>query len=133
MKLAGPMIAASFILFLLPASLLWAAWRHVFRTGQESTHVNWRTYILKTSLVVAGFSTVMSLVFLFSWFHNGGSPHGMYPSPGLWRYFGPVSGWSGVVSIVTGVLGKGKGRLLVTGSAIAVIFAKILVLALEMD
>ena len=121
------------ILFLLPCSLLLVAWRRVFKSGPDSTRPNWRTYCLKTAVFVASFAALSSMAFIVSWLNNGGSPHGLDPTPGLWKDLGPVFGRSVVASIALASLGKGKGRLLVVGSALAVMFVVIAIFRLEMD
>jgi hypothetical protein len=100
---------ASAVLFLLPCSLLGVAWRRAVKSGQDLTQPNWRIYCIKAALLVASFATFASIAFIFSWLHNGGSPHGLGPSPGLWKHLGPVFTWTLVVSVVLATLGKGKG------------------------
>jgi len=37
-------------------------------------------YCSKAALIIATCSSLLELVFFFSWFVNRGSPHGMFPS-----------------------------------------------------
>jgi hypothetical protein len=97
------------------------------------TPPNWRTYFGKAALLVASFSTLLELVFFFSWFHNGGSPHGMMPSPGLWKVVGRISVWMLAASVVLSAFGKGKWRLLIPVWALASAFVTFALFALEMD
>jgi hypothetical protein len=127
------MYICSSILFLLPCSLLLVAWSRVFKSGPDSARPNWRTYCLKAAVLVASLVTLASMAFIASWLSNGGSPHGLDPAPGLWKPLGPLFGRSVVLSVVLAALGKGKGRLLLVGSALANIFAVLMVLVLEMD
>jgi hypothetical protein len=124
---------ASAVLFLLPCWLLLVVWTKVYDRHERPSPCNWRGFCLKLSVIVATLATYATLAFLFSWFYSGDSPHGMWPSPGLWRYLGPISGWSGLLSIILAIAGKGRGRWQVTGSALAVILAKVMIFMLERD
>jgi hypothetical protein len=73
------------------------------------------------------------LAFFFSWFYNGGSPHGMMPSPGLWKYLGKIAACVLVVSIVMSAFGKGKWRLLILVWAASLAFIAYAISMLEMD
>jgi len=75
------MLIVTVVLFLLPCSVLWLAWRRQNASGAASR--SWRKYCGMGALLIAGCSTALELVFFFSWFHNGGSPHGLTPSPGI--------------------------------------------------
>src|ERR1700730_18871865 len=106
------------VLFLLPCSLLWAAWRRSVRNSGEAPARTWRAYCGKAALILAACSTLLELVFFYSWFHNGGSPHGMMPSPGIWKLVGPTF-WTFAVSLIFTVLGKGRWRIFVPIWAVA--------------
>jgi|ERR1700687_4642517 len=121
------------VLFILPSALLGAAWKNGLRIGEDSSRPNWRRYSLYAALTVASCSTLASLGFFVSWFHNGGSPHGLSPSPGLWKSLGPIFTWTLVTSVLLAILGKGKPRFLVLGWAAAVVVAMALIFMLEMD
>jgi hypothetical protein len=69
-------------------SLLLAAWRRYNRNMVEPSTSSWRTYGGKATLILAICSMLLELVFYYSWFHNGGSPHGLMPSPGIWKFVG---------------------------------------------
>jgi hypothetical protein len=121
------------LLFIVPSALLGAAWRSVLRVGEESSRPDWRTYSLYAALTAASCSTLASAGFFLSWFHNGGSPHGLTPSPGLWKSLGPIFRWTFVTSVLLAISGKGKPRFLVLGWAAAVVVAMAMVFMLEMD
>ena len=111
------MLIATLVLFLLPCSILWIAWRRSVAIGSEINSPSWRMHRGKAALILAGVSTLLELVFFFSWFHNGGSPHGMMPSPGIWKVVGRVSALVLVGSVILSAFGKGKLRLLILGWA----------------
>jgi hypothetical protein len=121
------------VVFTFPIALLVAAWRSGIKLGQGSVQPPWRKYFFNAALTVAGCATLSGIAFFISWFHNGGSPHGMDPSPGLWEQLGPIFKWTVIVSVVMGTLGKGKARFLVFGWAAAVVCSMALVFMLEMD
>jgi hypothetical protein len=127
------MYVITVVLFLIPLSILGVAWRGEVRRGKEQAHLNWRSYCMKLALIVATFATLTAMGFWFSWTNNGGSPHGMMPAPGLWLTLRPIAKWSVVATVAIGAFAKGKGRLLVVGSAISIIFVIFLLAALEMD
>jgi hypothetical protein len=121
------------ILFLLPCSMLLLAWRTAFAGVEGSPCPAWREYSLKAAVLVATVAVLTNMTFFASWFYNGGSPHGLDPHPGLWSHLGRLHGRSVVASVVVAALGRGKGRLLVIGSALADIFVSVMVFALDMD
>jgi hypothetical protein len=121
------------VFFLLPCSLLVAAWKCVLEQGQQWSQRDWRAYSLKTALIVASCATLANICFFISWFSNGGSPHGMLPTPGLWKSLGPISTWTLVTSVLLATLGKGKIRFLMLGWAGATVFAEAMIFMLEMD
>ncbi len=127
------MLIATLILFLLPCSVLWIAWRRSAGIASESDASGWRIYCGKAALILAGLSTLSQLVFFLSWFHNGGSPHGMMPSPGIWKVAGRASALVLVVSLILSAFGKGKWRLLVLGWAASLVLVAYLLFGLEMD
>lgn len=131
----GPteMNVAIFILFLIPWSILFVAWRGAVKTGKLSSHQDWRSSCLKLALIVATIATLTAMGFNLSWTHNGGSPHGMTPGPGLWLTLRPIAMWSVVATVVLGAFGRGKARLLIIGSAISIFFVDFLLAMLEMD
>jgi hypothetical protein len=90
-------------------------------------------YCTTAALVIASCATLMELVFFFSWFHNGGSPHGMMPSPGLWKVAGRIAAGMLAASVALGVFGKGKPRLFNLAWAVALAFVVYAIFMLEMD
>ncbi len=127
------MYLISGVLFFLPCALLWAAWRRGLKGGQQSPQPNWRVYCVNAALIIASCAMLAIMGFVVSWFHNGGSPHGLAPAPGLWKSLGPIFTWTLIASVILAILGKGKARFLVLGWAAAVVFALAMVFILEMD
>jgi len=127
------MYIVSGILFLIPCSLLWVAWRRSVKGRQEVEQPDWRTYCVNAALLVASIGTLTSVVWVFSWLASGGSPHGLEPSPGLWRYLGPINKWTLLASVAFASLGKGKGRFVVLGWAVADVLTVMMVSILDMD
>jgi hypothetical protein len=128
----GMYIVSSF-LFLVPGSLLGVAWRRSIKGRQGPQHPTWRTYSINAALLLAGAATLISMAFVFSWLRSGGSPHGMDPSPGLWKSLGPTIKWTLVATVVFAALGKGRGRFLVLAWAVADVFTVAMVYMLQMD
>ena len=127
------MYAITVVLFLIPMSILGIAWRGEFKSGKELTHRDWRSDCLKLALFVATIATFTAMGFWLSWTHSGGSPHGLMPPAGLWLPLREIAKWAVLATVVIGALAKGKGRLLVIGSAISIVFVIFLLAALEMD
>jgi len=121
------------VLFLLPCTLLWAAWRRYIRNTVETPAPRWRTYCGRVALILAIGSMLLELVFYYSWFHNGGSPHGLMPSPGIWKFVGRIAFWTFAVSLVLTAFGKGKWRIFIPIWALAYAFVVYMILILEMD
>jgi len=127
------MYVITVVLFLIPLSILGIAWRGELRSGKEPAHRDWRSYCMRLALVVATIATSTAMGFWLSWTHSGGSPHGMMPAPGLWLPLREIAKWLVVATVAIGAFAKGKGRLLVIGSAISIFFVIFLLAALEMD
>ena len=127
------MFVATVILFLVPSAFLAAAWRRYLRSASDIRMFTWRAYCSVAALLLAACSTILELVFFFSWFHNGGSPHGMSPAPGIWEFVGRIAFWAFVASIVLTFFGKGRWRVLIPAWAVSVCVAVLLIFALEMD
>jgi hypothetical protein len=121
------------VLFLLPCLLLLAAWRRYIPKTVETTTHRWRMLCGKAALILATSSMLLDLVFYYSWFHNGGSPHGLMPSPGVWKYVGRIAFWTFAVSLIFTVLGKGKWRVFIPIRAVAYGFVLYMIAMLEMD
>ena len=122
-----------FILFLIPWSILWAAWKNSLKASLQSDYKVWRLYCVKLGLVAATLATIAAMSFNLSWTHNGGSPHGMTPAPGMWVTLRPIATSLVVATAVLGLFGKGKIRLLIVGSAFSIFFVDLLLAILEMD
>jgi len=127
------MYAITVVLFLSPMSILGIAWRGELRSGKELARRDWRSNCQSLALFVASIATLTAMGFWLSWTHNGGSPHGMMPAPGLWLPLRETAKWSVVATVALGAFARGKGRLLVIGSAISIVFAIFLLATLEMD
>jgi hypothetical protein len=121
------------VLFLVPSTLLVAAWRRYFRAVGDTQIPRWRSYSGTVALSLASFATVLELVFFFSWFHNGGSPHGMLPSPGIWKFVGRIAFWMFATSVVLTLFGKGRWRILLSAWVASICIVVPLIFALEMD
>ena len=93
----------------------------------------WRMLCGKAALILAICSMLLELVFYYSWFHNGGSPHGLMPSPGIWKFVGRIAFWTFAVSLIFTVLGKGKWRIFIPIWAVAYGFVVYMISMLEMD
>lgn len=126
------MFVISVVLFLLPCSLLWKAWRGFTRTDSAQTS-DWRVFFGKASLIAAVCSTALELVFFYSWFHNGGSPHGMMPDPGIWKFAGRISFGVLIGSVVLSAGAKGKWKFFIPAWAISYLFVAYVVFMLERD
>lgn len=121
------------VLFLIPCSLLSVAWSRSVKATRESERAKWRGYCVGAALLMASTTTLTSAAFIFSWLLNGGSPHGLDPSPGLWKSLGPTIKWTLLASVALAVVGKGKGRFLVLASVLADILAVLMVFRLDFD
>jgi hypothetical protein len=121
------------VLFLLPGSLLVTAWRRSARRASEGTFQSCRMSCGTAALVIASCATLLELAFFFSWFHNGGSPHGMTPSPGAWKVLGRLAFWTALLSIVLVAFGKGRWRLMFLAWAVALPLVASAIFMLEMD
>jgi hypothetical protein len=127
------MIVATFVLFLIPLAILLLALTDALNQRKLSSQQNWRSYFQGLALAAAAIATLTALGFNLSWTHNGGSPHGMAPGPGLWMILRPTAVFSVVATVVLGAFGKGRARLLIVGSAISIFFVDLLLAMLEMD
>jgi hypothetical protein len=83
--------------------------------------------------VAAACATLLVLVFFFSWFYHGGSPHGATPSSGRWRFAGRIGAYLLIASIVLSAFGRGKWRLFILGWAASLAFVSYAILMLDMD
>ena len=127
------MFAATLVLFLLPTWVLWTASGRLTSEKAKGTPPNWRTYFGWAALVVAACSTLLELIFFFSWFHNGGSPHGLESPDGLWNIIRRFQLWTILVSVVLSAFAKGWFRLLIPAWAVSLISVAYVLFMLEMD
>ena len=127
------MYIVSAVLLLPACALLWLAWRNKIKSWYLPSESRWRAFSMVASLIAASCATLLEIGFVVSWFHNGGSPHGMEPSPGLWRTLGPIFRYTLVASVSLAVLGKGKPRMYVLGWTAAILVGITLIFMLEMD
>ena len=127
------MFIVTIVLFILPCSLLWAASRRYVRCTVETPTPSWRANCGKAALILAICSMLLELVFYYSWFHNGGSPHGLMPSPGVWKFVGRISLWTFVGSLFLTAFGKGKWRIFIPIWAISYALVVFTIHMLEMD
>lgn len=128
-----PMSIVAFVLFLIPSALLTGAWRRFTReVGDTRTPLrSW--YFGAAALSLASLATLLELIFFFSWFHNGGSPHGMLPAPGIWEFVGRIALWMFVASIILTFFGNGRWRVLFSAWAVCLCIVVPVIFTLEMD
>jgi hypothetical protein len=124
---------AATILFLIPLLLILCACIRVARSRREETDRNWRTVCRTAALFLAMVAIATGIVSNFSWLHNGGSPHGMGASSGIWRPLRPVFWMALAATSTLSIVGKGKGRLLTLGAMLATLIADLGVVVLNMD
>lgn len=127
------MYVITVVLFVIPLSILGIAWRGDLKGSKELAHLDWRSYCMKLALIVATIANFTAMGFWLSWTHNGGSPHGLMPAPGLWVPLRDIAKLSVIATVAIGAFARGKERLLVLGSAISIVFVIFLLAALEMD
>jgi hypothetical protein len=127
------MSIVAFVLFLIPSALLAAAWRRFIDAAGDAQTLRWRSYSGAGALSLASLATLLELIFFFSWFHNGGSPHGMSPSPGIWKFVGRIAFWMFVASVTLAFFGKGRWRILISAWVVSLCLVVPLIFALEMD
>ncbi len=85
------------------------------------------------ALILAMAATFLNLVSWFSWFHNGGSPHGMCPPLGLWKPTGRAAFYAFIAAMVLTVFATGKRRWFLAGCGAALIVTEFIISAAEMD
>jgi hypothetical protein len=127
------MYVATLIFFVIPWSLILLGWKTSLKNSAKPNQQNWRSLMLQASLAVGVLAVLTAMGFFLSWTHEGGSPHGGAPRPGLWLALRPIATWSIAATVVLGAFAKGKGRLLAIASAVSVVFVIYLLAALEMD
>lgn len=127
------MYIVSTVLVSPACALLWFAWTNKIGAGRQGTQPRWRGYSMVASLIAASVAPLAWIGFVVSWFHNGGSPHGLTPPPGLWKTFGPIFSRALIASVVLAIFGKGKPRAYTLGWAAAILVALSMTFILEMD
>lgn len=127
------MFVVALVLFILPCSLLWLAWKRSAQSRHGAEPVLWRIRCGDSALVLALCSTALELVFFYSWFRNGGSPHGMMPGPGIWMFVGKVSGACLLGSLVLAAFGKGRWRVFILAWALSYAVVVYVIFMLQMD
>jgi hypothetical protein len=126
-------ITVILFLFLVPFSILGIASRDELRRNKTAVYPDWRSYCLRLALFVGILATLAAMSFWLSWTYSGGSPHGLMPAPGPWLILRRIAKWLVVATVALGALAKGKGTLLVIGSAVSIVFVVFLLSLLEMD
>jgi hypothetical protein len=126
------------VLFVFPVSLLSAAWFSWAKPSDpEKTdakrYPRWRKHCELAALILAMVATFSDLVFWLSWFHNGGSPHGMTPSPGLWRIAGRAGFYALITTVLLAVFTTGKRRWLLFSWGVALFVVGLMISIAEMD
>lgn len=133
------MYVVTLVLFVLPVSLLLAAlgnWTRPSDSAQSShskDYPAYRLYSEKAALILAVAATALELTFWFSWFHNGGSPHGLMPSPGLWTTVGRAGFYMLIATMILGLFATGKRRWLVLGWGVSLFLMVVMVGMLDRD
>jgi len=124
---------ATVILFLLPCSLLFFASIGLIRQERLVVLPRWRKYMTMTALLTAGVSTIVHLVWNFSWLRCGGSPHGMEAGPGLWQSLSCSLLWTWIIAAVLGLFGRGMVRSPLLGWVVSMYFVFEMVYLLQFD
>ena len=127
------MYIATIIFFLIPFSLIFVAGRGELAGDTKLSNQDWRSYCLRAALLFVTLAAVSAMCSFLSRTYNGGSPHGAIPSPGLWMQLRYITGLSLAAAAIVGLFAKGKGRLLVLGSAISIVFVLYVLAGLEID
>jgi hypothetical protein len=124
------MLALSALAGLLPLAFLLLSWRHHI-TSQRGR--GWRNVVTTVGLFTISALLIFECAYTISWLRNGGSPHGMNPSTGLWSSILPWLKWFWWPSLVLPVFAEGKTRLFLYGSVVSLALVTSLVYALQMD
>jgi hypothetical protein len=77
------MYVAAVILFLIPLTMIFVAWRNALPDDAKFDDQDWRFYCFRAALAFVTLAVLSSICFRISWTYNGGDPHGLMPNPGL--------------------------------------------------
>jgi hypothetical protein len=132
------MYVLTLIAFALLASLLsgaWFSWAKASHTTETYTrkYAPWRKHCELAALILAILASVLYLISWLSWFHNGGSPHGMTPPLGIWKPVGQASYCALIATLVLALFATGKRRWLLVSWAVAFVIVEVLLSIAEMD
>jgi hypothetical protein len=124
---------ATGILFLIPASLLISATINSLRGEKSLALPKWRKYIVAAAVLTATISTIIHLVWNFSWLRSGGSPHGMGAGPGLWQSLGHLLVGTWISALALALFGSWKLRALFFGWWLSMYFVFQMIYVLQFD
>jgi hypothetical protein len=119
------------ILFSLPCSLLYLAWR-CFSRADCAAEV-WRRYIALGALLLAVAATAMHTIWNASWLHSGGSPHGMRAGPGIWEWLGRPMFAAFCLALACSAFAKGRARILLLAWSVSMVLVFYMVYLLQFD
>ena len=127
------MAILTLIVFAVPATLVALAGRPGVRARSFESAAPWRAKLYKPVLGLLGCSLIFGVAFFLSWFNRGGSPHGLLPAPGAWKFLGPIATWLWLCGLVLSFLLKGRARLLLAAAGFLQLLATLFLFAAEMD
>jgi hypothetical protein len=127
------MYTAAFCVFLIPTLLTILAWKRWSHIRTDSMNPKWRFYCLIASLTSASLAIPIGLGQSFAWLHAGGDPHGMGTPPGIWVPLHQALLSVVLISVVFGLLAKGRGRFVGIAAAIATLISNMMVVLFNMD
>lgn len=93
----------------------------------------WRRTLFSVALVVAAASTILNVVWNYSWLGCGGSPHGGLTGPGLWQRLGPFLMWSFIIASLLGLFGKRWPRICLVVWSVSMVFVIQFIYMLQFD
>jgi hypothetical protein len=121
------------VLFLIPCSLIYLGWtRHLIGRSEIATPV-WRVRCIVISFATVTLGVIAGILAELLWLNVGGDPHGMGSAQGTWQPLLFASRCALLVSVMFGILGKGKGRFFAFGAFAAAMFAEIAIPVLQMQ
>jgi len=128
------MYAVAAILYLLPAAIIAAGWfRQQNARPPAAARCLWRGRCVAGSLLIVFFAILTGIASSFNWLSLGGDPHGMGTPVGPWQLLSRCFIALLVLGITLALLGKGKGRFLAIGAALAAFFAHTAIVLLQME